>query len=319
MKIVVFDGYTVNPGDLDWNLFREFGEFDVHDRTPSTQIIERARGAQILLTNKTVLSAETLANLPDLLYIGVLATGYNVVDLRAASARGIIVTNVPAYSTRSVAQMTFALLLELTQRVAMHSESVHQGKWGRCPDFCFWDQPLTELDGRIMGLMGYGNIGRAVGKIADAFGMKQIVYTPRPKIDSFPEIEWVSLEDLFRRSDVLSLHCPLTDENQHVVNADRIRLMKSTAYLINTSRGPLVDPVALADALNENRIAGAGLDVLEIEPPVTGNPLVGVPNCLITPHIGWATKFARQRLLEVAAGNVEAFLKKKPINVVNGI
>jgi glycerate dehydrogenase len=317
MNIVVLDGHTLNPGDLSWDDLRALGSCVIHDRTPAGEVVARARGAEMVLTNKTVLSRSHIEQLPGLRYIGVLATGFNVVDHSAAAERGIPVTNVPAYGTRSVAQTTMALLLELTQRAGHHAHTVRAGRWTRCPDFCYWDFPLVELDGLTLGVVGFGRIGRAVAELGTAFGMRVLAFNPAPKAS--PEtVEWTDLETLFARSDVVSLHCPLTPQTRHLVNAARLELMKPTAFLLNTSRGPLVDEAALAAALRSGRIAGAALDVLAVEPPPADNPLLEAPNCLITPHIAWATHAARSRLLQTAIGNVRAFLAGQPQNVVNG-
>lgn len=317
MKIVVLDGYTLNPGDLDWSQLARAGECQIYPRTAPGQVVERAREAEIVLTNKTVLDRETIFSLPKLKYIGVLATGYNVVDVGAAKERGVCVTNVPSYGTSSVAQMVFAHLLNLTQHVAIHAESVRTGDWTRSSDFCYSLTPLIELDGLTMGIVGFGRIGRHTARIAKAFGMKIIFYDPF--VLGVPDHEGtpVDLNTLFRESDVITLHCPLTPQTHKLVNAERINLMKPTAFFINTSRGPLVDEQALAEALNAGRIAGAGLDVLCVEPPKANNPLLRARNCYITPHIAWATRAARQRLMDVAVSNVYAFLSGKPQNVVN--
>jgi len=317
MKIVVLDGYTLNPGDLSWEGLEALGDCAVYDRTPPEEVIERAREAEIVLTNKTVLDKEKIDALPKMKYIGVLATGYNVVDLDAARARDIPVTNIPTYGTPAVAQMAFAHVLELTQHVAHHAQTVRDGRWAECPDFCYWDYPLVELKDLTMGIVGYGRIGRETGRIARAFGMKLLAADIMVKPEDYPEAEFVELDDLFRRSDVISLHCPLTAENERFVNARRLALMKKTAFLINTSRGPLVDEQALADALNSGAIAGAGLDVLAVEPPRTDNPLLTAKNCNITPHIAWATRSARARLMDTAVQNVKDFIAGNPTNVVN--
>jgi len=317
MKIVVLDGYTLNPGDLSWEGLEALGDCAVYDRTPPEEAIERAREAEIVLTNKTVLDKEKIDALPKMKYIGVLATGYNVVDLDAARARDIPVTNIPTYGTPAVAQMAFAHVLELTQHVAHHAQTVRDGRWAECPDFCYWDYPLVELRDLTMGIVGYGRIGRETGKIARAFGMKLLAADIMVKPEDYPEAEFVEIDDLFRRSDVISLHCPLTAENERFVNARRLALMKKTAFLINTSRGPLVDEQALADALNSGAIAGAGLDVLAVEPPRTDNPLLTAKNCNITPHIAWATRSARARLMDTAVQNVKDFIAGNPTNVVN--
>ena len=316
MNIVVLDGFTLNPGDLSWDALRALGPCEVFDRTPPDQVETRAANAAVVLTNKTVLTAASLLRLPALKYIGVLATGTNVVDLAAARARGIPVTSVPAYSTRSVAQTTFALLLELTHHVGHHAQSVRDGRWSNCADFCFWDTPLLELDGLTLGLVGCGRIGRAVAELAPAFGLQVIAHSPSRQ-NAPPFVRWAGLDEVFRQSDVLSLHCPLTPQTRHLVNAERLRLMKPTAFLLNTRRGPLVDESALADALNAGSLAGAGLDVLSAEPPPATNPLLQAKNCLITPHYAWATKAARARLLRLAVENVRAFLAGQPTNVVN--
>jgi glycerate dehydrogenase len=317
MKIVVLDGYTLNPGDLSWAELCMLGDCAIHDRTPPPEVVPRARGAEVVLTNKTVLSAEILEQLPELRYVGVLATGYNVVDVAAAKRRNIVVTNVPTYGTTSVAQMTMALLLELTQHVGHHAQTVRQGRWSACPDFCYWDYPLLELAGLTMGIIGYGRIGRAVGELASAFGMHVLVHDIACPPQLPPGTEWADLELLLRQSDVVSLHCPLTPETHALINREHLAWMKPTAFLLNTSRGPLVDEVALAEALNEARLAGAGLDVLALEPPGRDNPLLQAKNCHITPHIAWATRAARARLLEVAVQNVRAFLAGQSQNVVN--
>ncbi len=318
MHIVVLDGYTLNPGDLSWDAFATLGELTVHERTPAAEIVARAAGAEILLTNKTPLSAATIGQLPVLRYIGVLATGYNVVDTEAAAARGIPVTNVPEYGTASVVQLVFAHLLNLCNHVAEHGQSVRAGAWSRSPDFCFWEHPLVELSGRTMGIVGAGRIGKSVARVAEAFGMRVLV-SGRPggnrQGDAF---ERTDLQNLFRESDVVSLHCPLTEATRGLVNRELLGLMKPGAFLINTGRGPLVVEEDLAAALNSGTIAGAGLDVLSTEPPAPDNPLLGARNCCITPHIAWATLDARRRLMQTASENVRAFLDGKRLNVVNG-
>ena len=316
MNIVVLDGYTLNPGDLDWEALQSLGPCAIHDRTPPAEVLARAAEADILLTNKTPLPAATLQGLPRLKYIGVLATGTNVVDLAAARARGIPVTNVPAYGTKSVAQLTFALLLELTQHAGHHAETVRAGRWTRSLDWCYWDSPLIELDGLTLGIVGFGRIGQAVGELGAAFGMK-VLAAVRAAGAAPSFARFVELETLFRESDVVSLHCPLTPQTANLVNARHLSLMKPTAFLLNTSRGPLVDEPALADALNSGRIAGAAMDVLATEPPPAGNPLLTARNCLITPHLAWATRAARSRLMKVATENVRAFLHGKAQHVVN--
>ncbi len=316
-RIVVLDGHTLNPGDLDWRAVGALGELTVHARSEDAEIIARAAGAEILLTNKTQISAETIAALPALRFIGVLATGVNVVDTGAARARGIPVCNVPAYGTASVAQHVFALLLELTQRTGHHAQTVREGRWSECPDFCYWDFPLVELAGRTLGIVGCGSIGEAVARVGIAFGMKVIASAQRPR--SVDGVEFVSTEEIFRRADVITLHCPLTEETRGLVNFARIATMKPSAFLINTGRGPLVVEQDLADALNAGRLAGAALDVLSTEPPPAGNPLFTAKNCIITPHIAWATHASRARLMDVVAENIRAFLAGQPRNVVNGV
>lgn len=316
MRIVVLDGFTLNPGDLTWDQLQAVGDCKIFDRTLPDQIVSRATDAEIVLTNKVVLSRETISQLPNLKYIGVLATGTNVVDLKAARERDIAVTNIPAYGTRSVAQATFALLLELTNRVGHHAQGVRAGQWAKSVDWCYWDFPLRELDGLTMGVIGFGRIGRAVAELAHAFGMKVVVHVPSAR--NGPDyVTFIDLEQLLRTSDVVSLHCPLTSQTKDLINAERLRMMKSSAFLLNTSRGPLIDELALAQALDEGRIAGAGLDVLSDEPPAADNPLFGAYNCIITPHNAWATKAARSRLMNVAVENITAFLKGQPQNVVN--
>jgi glycerate dehydrogenase len=317
MRIVVLDGFTLNPGDLSWADLEALGPCAIYDRTPDEQIVARAAGAQIVLTNKTLLRRETLEQLDDLKYIGVLATGYNVVDVEAATRRNIVVTNVPSYGTASVVQMTFAHLLNLTSRVAQHSAGVAAGQWRLRGDFCYWDHPLVELDGLTLGVIGFGQIGRAVARVGHAFGMQVLACDPWPQPELPPYVRMVELGEIFRSSDVISLHCPLTDSNLHLVNAERLTSMKPTAFLINTSRGPLVDEQALADALNSEQIAGAGLDVLSVEPPPDDHPLLYAKNCYVTPHNAWATKAARKRLLDEVVENIRAFLAGKRRNTVN--
>lgn len=316
MRITVIDGHTLNPGDLSWDELEKLGELTVYDRTAPEQVVERGADADVVITNKLALSREIIEQLPRLKYIGVSATGYNIVDVEAARDRRIPVTNVPTYGTRSVAQMVFAHLLNLTQRVADHAQSVRDGRWTACEDFCYWDYPLLELSGLTMGIVGFGRIGRATGRIALAFGMQVLAYDPL-EVTAADGVQMVDLDTLFRQSDVVTLHCPLTEEDDNLVNARRIAMMKETAFLINTSRGPLVDQDALAEALNSGRIAGAGLDVLSIEPPQLDHPLFTARNCFLTPHIAWATRAARQRLLGTTVQNVKAFLDGRPQNVVN--
>jgi len=318
MQIVVLDGYTLNPGDLSWDALSALGDCRIYDRSEPDEIAARALGAPIVLVNKTELPRDLLVQLPGLRYVGVLATGYNVVDTDAAAERGVLVTNVPAYGAASVAQMAIAHLLNLTQRVAYHAGTVAEGRWSRCPDFCYWDYPLVELSGLTLGVIGYGRIGRQVAALARAFGMEVLAHDVAP-IAASEAVRPADVDTIFRECDVVSLHCPLTPENRNLVDARRLCLMKPTAFLINTSRGPLVDEQALAEALNTGRLAGAGLDVLAIEPPAPDNPLLRARNCFITPHIAWATRSARARLLEIAVENIRAFLSGQPQNVVNGV
>lgn len=314
-QIVVLDGFTLNPGDLSWSMIQALGRCAVYDRTPPGEVCERAHDAEIVLTNKVELSRETILALPNLRYIGVTATGVNVVDLAAAGERGIVVTNVPSYATPSVAQMVFSHVLNLTQRVAAHAEAVRTSRWTSAVDWCFWDYPLVELAGLTMGVVGLGETGLVTAHLAQAFGMN--VLAAARTIRDIPEfVQIVDLDTLFRTSDVVSLHCPLTPETAGLVNRQRLALMKQTALLINTGRGPLVDEGALAEALNAGSIAGAGLDVLSVEPPPADNPLLSAKNCCITPHIAWATKASRERLLERVVENVAAFLAGNPRNVV---
>ncbi|MBQ8243124.1 MAG: D-2-hydroxyacid dehydrogenase [Bacteroides sp.] len=318
MKIVVLDGYALNPGDLSWTGMEALGELTVYERTSPSEVLERSAGAEVLITNKTVITAEHMAALPQLKYIGVLATGYNVVDIDEARNRGIVVTNIPAYSTASVAQMVFAHVLNITQRVGYYATENANGRWTNSVDFCYWDTDLVELDGKKMGIVGLGNIGRATARIAQAFGMEVLVVTSKEQ-SALPEgMKKVTLDELFAQSDVVSLHCPLTPDTKEMVNAARLQTMKPSAILINTGRGPLVNEQDLADALNEGRIAAAGLDVLSVEPSVTGNPLLGARNCFITPHIAWATKEARIRLMDIAVNNLKSYQEGIIINNVAG-
>jgi glycerate dehydrogenase len=322
MKIVILDGYALNPGDLSWEALEELGELTVYDRTPPELLAARAGEGEAVLTNKVELDAGLIDRLPRLRYIGVLATGFNIIDLDAARRRNIPVTNVPGYGTSSVAQMVFALLLEMTQQVGHHNRLVReQGRWTAAADFCFWDRPLLELDGLTMGLVGFGRIARRVAAIARAFGMKVICHTAHPEKyrdhAARGEAEFVELDRLFTESDVLSLHCPLTAETENLVDARRLGLMKPTALLINTARGPLLDEGAVAAALDEGRIAGLGADVLSSEPPSADNPLLTADNVFLTPHIAWATLQARSRLLQIVAENLRAFLEGRALNVVN--
>jgi glycerate dehydrogenase len=318
MKIAVLDGYCLNPGDLSWDGLRKLGEVEVFDQTPADQVVARAAGAEVVFTNKTPLSAEALGQLPALRYIGVLATGYNIVDVAAAKARGIVVANIPTYGTASVAQFVFALLLELCHNVGLHAGAVRAGEWSRNPDWSFWKAPLVELAGKTMGIIGFGRIGRATGKIADAVGMRVIANdTYQGDAPAYEGFRWAGVEELLRESDVVSLHSPLFPETKGLINSQRLGWMQASAFLINTSRGPLVVDQDLADALNAERIAGAGLDVLSLEPPDAGNPLLSARNCLVTPHIAWATREARSRLMDLAVENVTAYLSGTPRNVVS--
>jgi glycerate dehydrogenase len=316
MNIVVLDGFTLNPGDLSWDPWRPLGSCAVYDRTPPAEVLPRSLPADILLTNKTELTAAHLGGLPRLKYIGVLATGTNVVDLAAARARGIPVTNVPGYGTRSVSQATLALLLELTHHTGQHARHVRQGAWSRNPDWCYWEQSPIELDGLTLGLVGFGHIGQAVAQLGAALGLRLLVSTPHPD-HARPGVRFVDLETLLRQSDVVSLHCPLTPATRALINAERLAWMKPSAFLLNTSRGALIDEPALAAALNAGRLAGAGLDVLSAEPPPLDHPLLHAANCLITPHLAWATRAARSRLMDIALANLRAFLQGHPQNVVN--
>jgi glycerate dehydrogenase len=317
MNIVVLDGYTLNPGDLNWDALKKLGNVTVYDRTPVEQVVERAKNASIVLTNKCPITHAAIEQLPLLKYIGVLATGYNVVDVEAAYERRIRVANIPDYSTPSVAQLTFALLMELTFHVGHHAQTTRDGRWQSSVDFCYWDRPLIELSGLTFGIIGYGRIGQMVAKIAQSFGMNVVAYSRSRNATEENGVKFVSMEAIFHLSDVISLHCPLTPETKHLINKERLSRMKPTAFLLNTGRGPLIDEAALAEALNEGKLGGAGLDVLSIEPPKNGNPLLMAKNCLITPHIAWATKAARTRLMEIAVNNVKAFLDGNPVNVVN--
>jgi glycerate dehydrogenase len=316
MNIVVLDGHTLNPGDLSWAALQALGNCTIHDRTPPEQVAPRCADADLVITNKALIPREVITALPRLRFIGVTATGFNVVDAAAAREGGIPVSNVPLYGTRAVAQFTIALLLELCHRVGAHSDSVRAGDWVKSADWCYARFPLLELDGLTLGIVGWGRIGQATADIARAMGMTIIAAsrTPKPPRDG---VEFVDTETLFRRADVVSLHCPLTPETKNLVSAERLALMKPTAFLLNTSRGPLLDEAAVAAALNSGRIAGAGLDVLSAEPPKADNPLLTARNCLVTPHQAWAAKAARARLMETTVANVRAFLAGQPQNVVN--
>lgn len=317
MKIVLLDGYTLNPGDLSWDSLKSLGDLTVYNRTSANEVIERSKQAEILLTNKTPLTEDVFHKLPELKYVGVLATGYNVVDIEAAQRHNVVVTNIPAYGTDSVAQMTFALLLELCLHVQRHSDSVMRGKWSDSEDFCYWDYPLVELAGKTIGIIGFGNIGQKVGDLATAFGM-QILGFDKTQTDQSHRMnfKWVEVSELFANSDIVSLHCPLTDETKGLINVNSLRTMKKSCFLINTSRGPVIIEEDLANALDQGVIAGAGLDVLAVEPPFNNNPLFKAKNCIITPHISWATKEARKRCMDIAVKNLKSYLSGKSVNVI---
>ena len=317
MNIIILDGYALNPGDLNYDCLQQFGTLKVYDRTAPEQVIERAKEADALLTNKVVLGEKEFAQLPHLRYVGVQATGYNVVDVEAAHRYGITVTNIPAYSTDSVAQMVMAHLLNITQSVDYYARENRAGRWTGSPDFCYWDNSPIELAGKQMGIVGFGRTGSAVARLAEALGMKVAAYTSKQQ-EALPEgVEKLPLDELFTSSDVVSLHCPLTPDTHHLVNAQRLALMKPTAILINTSRGPVVDEQALAEALNRGTLYAAGIDVLCEEPPRKGSPLLSARNCFVTPHIAWATLEARTRLLQICEANLRAFIEGYPQNVVN--
>ena len=315
MNIVILDAYTANPGDLSWEGISALGDVEIHERTAPEDVVARCAGAEIVLTNKALVPAEAIKALPDLKYIGVIATGVNVVDLAAARKAGVVVTNVPGYSTDSVAQLTFALILELASRVGDHSRAVVDSAWEDCADFSFTTSPIMELSGKQLGIIGYGAIGQATAKVAAALGMKVVVYNrTREKVVDF---SYASMEEVITTSDIVSLHCPLTPETDNLMNAERLASMKVGSWLINTSRGPLVDEAALAESLNRGHLGGAGLDVLCKEPMEKGNPLRTAKNCLITPHIAWATLEARARLIDQVAANITAWQSGEAVNVVN--
>ena len=318
MKIVILDAYTLNPGDLSWEKFEKLGELYVYDRTSRDEILERCKDAEIILDNKVVLDEEIISQLPKLRYIGILATGYNVVDIASAKKHGVTVCNVPSYSTTAVAQLTFALILEIYNRVAVHDAAVHNGEWTSCKDFCFQKTQLIELAGKTIGIVGFGQIGYETAKIADAFGMNILcaVHNPKPQ-PNFSNFKFVSLDELAENSDIISFHCPLTEETKGTVNESFISKMKKNAIIINTARGPIIDEQALSEALNSGRIAGAAVDVLSCEPPKADNPLLSCKNCIITPHIAWAGYETRVRLLDIVYKNLTLFLDGKPVNVVN--
>lgn len=317
MEIVILDGYTLNPGDLDWGPIESLGSVTIYDRSPAEEVVSQAKGADIILTNKVEISREMIEQLPKLKYIGVMATGFNIIDLKAASDHKIPVSNVRGYSTDAVAQHTFALLFALVNKVETHSTLVHGGKWSKSKDFTFRETPLVEIAGKTIGLIGLGDIGQKVAEIAHAFGMRVIAYRKNPEKTSSPFIQMVSLDELFNQSDVLSLHCPLTEETAQIINKVSLSKMKRGSYLLNTGRGALINEADLARALENEEIAGAGLDVLSTEPPSSDNPLLNCKNCIITPHIAWSLKEARQRLLLLIAENIKAYQAGKPINIVN--
>ena len=318
MKIVILDGYTENPGDLSWQGFEALGDVQVYDRTPADQIVARIGDAQAVIVNKVPITAQTMDACPSIRYIGVLATGYNVIDVAAAKQRGIVVTNIPTYGTAAVAQMAFALLLEVCHHVAHHSDAVHEGRWEHNDDWCFWDYPLIELAGKTMGIIGFGRIGQNVGQIAQAFGMKVLAYDTyqNPALVS-DTCRYAQLDEIFAASDVISLHCPLFDSTLGIINKDAIAKMKDGVIILNNSRGPLIVEQDLADALNAGKVYAAGLDVVSTEPIKGDNPLLKAKNCLITPHISWAPKESRQRLMDIAVANLKAFAEGAPVNVVN--
>lgn len=319
MKIVVLDGYTLNPGDLSWDSLRQFGDLEVYERTNPSDIVERSQGAEIVLTNKVILDAITIKALsPTLRYIGVLATGYNVVDLAEACRRGIAVSNIPAYSTSSVVQMVFAHLLNITNHVAHYAAQIREEQtWVKCPDFSYSDTPLVELNGLVMGIVGMGRIGSAVARVADSFGMRILANTSKKEEGLPPYVQKVSIDELFQRSDIISLHCPLCDNTYHLVSPSRLKLVKPTAILINTGRGPLIDESAVAEALSQSRLGAFAADVLSQEPPAPNNPLLSAPRVWLTPHIAWATLQARMRLMDICVGNIKSFLAGYPKNIVN--
>lgn len=317
VKIVVLDGYTLNPGDLDWEGLKALGNLTVYDRTPPSKVLERSQGAEMIFVNKVVLNAETMQRLaPTLKFIGVLATGYNVVDIDAASSLNIVVSNIPTYGTFSVSQMTFAHILNIVQNVGTHAKTVTAGKWTKHVDWCYWDTPLVELSGKTMGVVGFGRIGQTTATMALAFGMKVVAFDIFVKKSPIQGVQMLPLDEVFKVSDVISLHCNLTEGNKGLINKSLLGKMKKNAILINTSRGTLVNEPDLAEALNNGVIAAAGLDVLSVEPPKAGNPLLKAKNCFITPHISWATKEARARLMGIAVDNARAYLDGKPVNDV---
>lgn len=321
MKIVVLDGYTLNPGDLDWSGLQALGPCRIYDRTSlqeEQEAIDRIKDAEIVITNKTPLTEHVFASCPAIKYVGVLATGYNVVDVKAAKKRGIPVTNIPTYGTASVGQFAIALLLEICHHIGHHNEAVHSGKWENHTDWCFWDYPLIELEGKTMGIVGYGRIGQTTGKVAQALGMNVLAYSPHKKesLES-DSLKYVELEELFCQADVIALHCPLFPETEGLINKDSISKMKDGVIILNNSRGQLIVEQDLADALNSGKVAAAGLDVVSTEPIQKNNPLLKAKNCIITPHISWAPRESRKRLMDIAVSNLKAFLEGTPVNVVN--
>lgn len=318
MKIVVLDGYTLNPGDLSWDSLKKLGTLTVYDRTEEEKAAKRIGDAELIFTNKTPVSNKTMEACPNLKFIGVLATGYNVVDIEAASKRGITVTNIPSYATDAVAQYVFALLLELCHHVGEHSDSVKAGDWERSRDFCYWNEPLIELHGKTMGIVGFGRIGQKTAQIANAFGMNVLVFTPHPdKNQDSVHLRFVLLEELLKKSDVISLHCPLTPQSEKIINKETILKMKPHVMIINTSRGPLINEQDLYEALVSGKVSGAAADVVSSEPIRSENPLLNAPNIILTPHIAWAPKEARERLMNTAVSNLESYLRGEPVNVVN--
>ena len=318
MKIIILDGFAANPGDLSWEGIKALGECVIYDRTAPEEVLERAAGAEVLLTNKVIINAEHMAALPELKYIGVLATGYNIVDTEAASRKGIPVCNIPAYSTQSVAQMVFAHILAITNRVEHYTQENRNGKWSNNTDFCYWDTPLNELYGKTMGIIGLGHIGKSVAQIANAFEMNVCAFTSKSAEDCKKmQITKKGLNELFSESDIITLHCPLTPDTRQIINTESLSVMKHSAILINTGRGPLIDEQAVADALQTGRLAAYGADVLTVEPAEKNNPLLHAPNIYLTPHIAWATKEARTRLMKICTENIAAFLNRQPQNTVN--
>ena len=316
MKIVILDGYTTNPGDLSWEALEELGSLMVYERTGADKVVERIGDAEIVFSNKTVIDADVMASCPGMKYIGVLATGYNVIDTQAAREKGVTVTNIPAYGTEAVGQATIALLLEICNRVGHHDAAVKEGRWQNCPDFCFWDYPLIMLAGKTIGMIGFGRIGQNTAKIALALGLSIIAYDEKPSEEGRDIAEYVSLDELLKRSDIISLHCPLFPGTEGIINKDSIAKMKDGVILLNSSRGPLLVEQDVADALNSGKIYAAGLDVVSVEPIKADNPLLKAKNCIITPHIAWAPKESRQRLLNIAIDNLKAFVAGKPQNTV---